>query len=216
MNDPSNFGPPGAESYEMTPQPTYAAFRTASPAPSISPSEKPGGYIAFNPQLSEAPPPMQLQPGPRRNLTVASHHPGEDGSYFPTTAPALDIPQRSATAPHTLSANDDSMAPFASRAGDNRLTTGYNDILDDYVHDGVSSAPMTSPSPVLEASHTPSHFATMQDEYRPQSSQSAVRRPELPVDVAPRAHTAGPVGLSDQQRQWEYQQRQWQGYEGGR
>ncbi|KAI7539123.1 hypothetical protein KC331_g9934, partial [Hortaea werneckii] len=46
MNDPSNFGPPGAESYEMTPQPTYAALRTASPAPSISPAETPGGYVA--------------------------------------------------------------------------------------------------------------------------------------------------------------------------
>ncbi|KAI6862422.1 hypothetical protein D0864_03052 [Hortaea werneckii] len=211
MNDASNFGPPGAESYEMTPQPTYAAFRTASPAPSISPSENPGGYIAFNPQHSEAPTPMQLQPGPRRNLTVASHPPSEDGSYFPTTAtaPALDIPQRSATAPHTLSANDNS-TPFASRAGDNRLTTGYNDILDDYGHDGGSSAPMSSPSPVLEPSHHPPHFATMQDEYPPQSSQSAVRRPELLVDVAPRAHTAGPVGLPGQQYQ------QWQGFPGGR
>ncbi|KAI7246294.1 hypothetical protein KC352_g14221 [Hortaea werneckii] len=115
-----------------------------------------------------------------------------------------------------LSADDDP-APFGSRLGDNRLTTGYNDILDDYGHDGVSSAPTTSPSPVLAASHTPSPFATMQDEYRPQSSQSAVRRPELPVDVAPRSHTAGPVGLSGQQR-WQYrdQYRQWQGYEGGR
>lgn len=199
MNDPSNFGPPGAESYEMTPQPTYAAFRTASPSPSISPAETPGGYVAFNPQHSDdAPTPMQLQPGPRRNLTVASHQPGEGGSYFPAVAsPALDTPQRSATAPTMLSVDDGS-------ARDHRLTTGYNDILDDYGHDGVGSAPTTSPSPVLES--PPSHFATMQEDYRPQSSQSAVRRPELPVDVTPRAHTTGPA-LPNQQ--------QWQAFPGG-
>ncbi|RMY48638.1 hypothetical protein D0863_15342 [Hortaea werneckii] len=197
MNDPSNFGPPGAESYEMTPQPTYAALRTASPAPSISPAETPGGYVAFNPEHTDAPTPMQLQPGPRRNLTVASHQPGEGGSYFPAV-----VPQRSATAPHTLSVNDDDPARSGAGPGDHRLTTGYNDILDDYGHDGVGSALAGSPSPVLEAS-SPSRLPTVQNEFRPQSSQSAVRRPEVPVDVAPRAHTTGPA-LPDQQlyRPW--------------
>ncbi|KAI7216163.1 hypothetical protein KC333_g5021 [Hortaea werneckii] len=195
MNDPSNFGPPGAESYEMTPQPTYAALRTASPAPSTSPAETPGGYVAFNPEHTDAPTPMQLQPGPRRNLTVASHQPGEGGSYFPAV-----VPQRSATAPNMLSVDDDS-ARLGAGPGDHRLTTGYNDILDDYGHDGVGSALTGSPSPLLESS--PSRLPTVQNEYRPQSSQSAVRRPELPVDVTPRAHTTGPA-LPDQQlyRPW--------------
>ncbi|RMY16920.1 hypothetical protein D0868_00071 [Hortaea werneckii] len=202
MNDPSNFGPPGAESYEMTTQPTYAALRTASPAPSISPAETPGAYVAFNPEHTDAPTPMQLQPGPRRNLTVASHQPGEGGSYFPAV-----VPQRSATAPHMLSVVDDDSARFGSRPGDNRLTTGYNDILDDYGHDGVGSALTGSPSPVLESA--PSRLPTVQNDYRPQSSQSAVRRPELPVDLTPRAHTTGPA-LPDQQL---YQP--WRGFSGG-
>ena len=65
-----------------------------------------GGYVAFNPTVHTP------APGQQRNITVAGTT-GTGGNYFGNVQ---DLPQRSVTAP----------------AVDNRATTGYDDILDDY------------------------------------------------------------------------------------
>lgn len=90
------------ETFEMTSQPLYT-----SPTAAVPPTSTGGGYVAFNPSVHTT------TPGPQRNIAV-SGAPGVGGDYF--GAVHHDLPQRSVTAP----------------AVDNRATTGYDDILDDY------------------------------------------------------------------------------------
>ncbi|KAK5133866.1 hypothetical protein LTR08_007197 [Meristemomyces frigidus] len=137
--------PPEPESYEMSTQ-TRSDFSNITPSASVD-----GSYVAFNPGMASASttPMPYLQQGPRRNITVAGQ-PGMAGNYF---GQVLDVPQRSATAPIV----------------DNRLTTGYADILDDY----DNSARTSIASPVEDAHD--------------------FGRPSPPHDVVQRAHTAGPA-----------------------
>lgn len=136
--------PPQSNSYEMTSQPSYSSMTSASASASAD-----TGYVAFNPaMLSASSTPLpQLQQGPRRNITVAGD-PGVAGNYF---GQVREVPQRSATAPL-----------------DQRHTTGYADILDDY---GASARSSIAP-PVEDA--------------------QAIRRPEPPYGGPQRAHTNGP------------------------
>lgn len=99
---------PQSNSYEMTSQP----YHTGEPVQSA------GGYVAFNPGADRTATPLSLQPGPKRNLTVAGQ-PGTAGNYF---GHVQDTPQRSATAPI-----------------DARQTIGYTDILNDYGDSARSS-----------------------------------------------------------------------------
>ncbi|KAK5123514.1 hypothetical protein LTR85_002552 [Meristemomyces frigidus] len=148
------FSPPVAEpaathpeSYEMMSQSSYSSSNSAF-APAATGET---GYVAFNPTMltpSSTPGP-QLQQGPRRNITVAGDA-GTANNYF---GQVRDVPQRSATAP----------------IADNRLTTGYADIFDDY---GDSARNSVAP-PV-------------------QHDTQEIRRPSPPTGGPQRAHTAGP------------------------
>ena len=142
------------ESYEMTTQRSFT-----SPAPTTSSNT----YTPFNPSvLTPALP--QLQPGPRRNITVASGHPGTEGNYFGHVGSQLAPPRRSATAPVE---------------GGQRLTTGYADILDDY---GESE----SPEEVGDV-RRPSAVQT-----RSWDTERRVSPAERRPSPAERSHTAGP------------------------
>ncbi|KAK4540758.1 hypothetical protein LTR36_008973 [Oleoguttula mirabilis] len=153
------FSPPVAEAatshqeaYEMTSQSSYSSSNSAAaPAPASD-----TGYVAFNPSLLSASntPMPQLQQGPRRNITVAGQA-GTANNYF---GQVREVPQRSATAPII----------------DNRLTTGYADIFDDY---GDSARNSIAP-PAQE-----------------------IRRPSPPSGGPPRARTAGPAGEGWQDHQ---------------
>ena len=182
LDDPSALDtsvlPVSPDSYEMTAQPSYSSFNNAStPAPASAPvADGTAGYVAFNPSMHSASttPAPQLHQGPRRNITVAGE-PGVAGNYFGHVRPQ-HVPQRSATAP--IVEQSSYLMPDNSLMHENRLTTGYADILDDY---GSSARSSISPP-------------------APQDAQE-IRRPEVPYNSVPRAHTAGPS-----EHQWQYQQ----------
>lgn len=128
---------PHADSYEMTTNPIFTNALAAEPA--AFEGEGSVGYMAFNPArtgtaspLPTAPTPAalptNLQPGPKRDITVASPPWAED-DYFGHVQ-QLEVPQRSATAPIDAQ----------------RLTTGYGDILDDYGDNARNS--ILPPEPV--------------------------------------------------------------------
>ncbi|KAF2766615.1 hypothetical protein EJ03DRAFT_174542 [Teratosphaeria nubilosa] len=149
FNQPYSFSAE-PESYEMTSHPFNTVKNSPMGTSTSSVAQPIRTYTPFNPSRmntsSPAPPPSApllpsgLQPGPKRNITVADG-PGTNDSYFGTVQ---HVPQRSVTAPVV----DNNRLTVASQEARISSGEGYGDIFDAYSRPSERNTMMPSDSSI--------------------------------------------------------------------